>query len=213
MLRSNIVLFVLYTDAKMHRNPILFFNRWFKVDGVGLRQVLPSPKIKHHLEVLILQELLVEDSGIYVCIMNNTAGAERIEVNLTVRSSLDTLVTPSQQTIDLNQAAIFTCTVTGYPKQHVYWIKNGQTLQLDGHRWVLVKNIQTTHVADICKTWQKLFLAIFNCLLFLPCKKYWIAFEVFDLTYIQRSLCFIIPFHLCARKNWKNLASFLLKIQ
>lgn len=111
-----------------------FFNRWFKVDGVGLRQVLPSPKIKHHLEVLILQELLVEDSGIYVCIMNNTAGAERIEVNLTVRSSLDTLVTPSQQTIDLNQAAIFTCTVTGYPKQHVYWIKNGQTLQLDGHR-------------------------------------------------------------------------------
>ena len=56
-----------------------------------MRQVLPSPKIKHHLEVLILQELLVEDSGIYVCIMNNTAGAERIEVNLTVRSSLDTL--------------------------------------------------------------------------------------------------------------------------
>ena len=61
--------------------------------------MLPSPKIKHHLEVLILQELLVEDSGIYVCIMNNTAGAERIEVNLTVRSWLDTLVTPSHQTI------------------------------------------------------------------------------------------------------------------
>ena len=76
----------------------LFF-RWFKIEGVGLRQVLPSPKIKHHLEVLILQELLVEDSGIYVCIMNNTAGAERIEVNLTVRSWLDTLVTPSHQTI------------------------------------------------------------------------------------------------------------------
>ena len=36
--------------------------------------------------------------------------------------------------IDLNQPAIFTCTVTGYPRQHVYWIKNGQTFQLDGHR-------------------------------------------------------------------------------
>ena len=69
--------------------------------------------------MLILQELLIEDSGIYVCIMNNTAGAERIEVNLTVRSALDTLVTPSQQTIDLNQAAIFTCTVTGHPPQNV----------------------------------------------------------------------------------------------
>ena len=79
-------------------NDIFFFS-WFKIEGVGLRQVLPSPKIKHHLEVLILHELLVEDSGIYVCIMNNTAGAERIEVNLTVRSLLDTLVTPSQQII------------------------------------------------------------------------------------------------------------------
>ena len=75
-----------------------------------MRQVLPSQKVNFHLEVLILHELLIEDSGIYVCIMNNTAGAERIEVNLTVRSALDTLVTPSQQTIDLNQAAIFTCT-------------------------------------------------------------------------------------------------------
>ena len=36
--------------------------------------------------------------------------------------------------VDLNQPAIFTCTVTGYPRQHVYWIKNGQTFQLDGHR-------------------------------------------------------------------------------
>ena len=101
------------------------------MEGVGLRQVLPSPKIKHHLEVLILQELLVEDSGIYVCIMNNTAGAERIEVNLTVRSALDTLVAPSQQTIDLNQAAVFNCEVTGYPQQTVYWTRNGEALQVN----------------------------------------------------------------------------------
>ena len=110
------------------------------MEGVGLRQVLPSPKIKHHLEVLILQELLVEDSGIYVCIMNNTAGAERIEVNLTVRSALDTLVAPSQQTIDLNQAAVFACTVTGYPQQQIYWTKNGEPLQLDGHRHISSPN-------------------------------------------------------------------------
>ena len=115
-------------------------NRWFKVEGVGLRQVLPSPKIKHHLEVLILQELLVEDSGIYVCIMNNTAGAERIEVNLTVRSALDTLVAPAQQTIDLNQAAVFNCEVTGYPQQTVYWTRNGEALQLDGKRHVSAPN-------------------------------------------------------------------------
>ena len=103
---------------------------------MGLRQVLPSPKTKHHLEVLILQELLVEDSGIYVCIMNNSAGAERIEVNLTVRSNLDTLVSPTQQIIDLGQEATFACKVTGSPKQHVFWTKNGQDLQIDGQRCV-----------------------------------------------------------------------------
>ena len=90
------------------------------------------------MEVLILQELQVEDSGVYVCIMNNTGGAERIEVNLTVKSALEAVVSPRQQTVDLNHPAVFTCTVTGYPRQHVYWIKNGQPLQL-GHRLVLLQ--------------------------------------------------------------------------
>ena len=59
---------------------------------------------------------------------------------MTVQSALDTLVTPSQQTIDLNQEAVFTCTVTGYPQQHVYWMKNGESLQIDGQRHVAAPN-------------------------------------------------------------------------
>ena len=41
----------------------------------------------------------VDDSGIYVCITNNTVGAERIEVNLTVRRSLSVKVDPVRQTV------------------------------------------------------------------------------------------------------------------
>ena len=57
-------------------------STWFRVESPGgsLRQVLPSPRVKYHLEVLVLRRLLVEDSGVYVCIMNNTVGSQRIEV-------------------------------------------------------------------------------------------------------------------------------------
>lgn len=114
-------------------------STWFRIEGVGLRQVLPSPKIKHHLEVLIIHELHVEDSGVYVCIMNNTAGAERIEVNLTVRSALDSHVEPTRQTVDLNHPALFRCTTTGYPQQRMFWLRNGQPLHL-GHRYHTAPN-------------------------------------------------------------------------
>jgi hypothetical protein len=39
---------------------LLCFNlRWFRVDGVGLRQVLPSARFKFHLEVLAIHDLQV----------------------------------------------------------------------------------------------------------------------------------------------------------
>ena len=73
-----------------------FFSSWFRVEGVGLRQVLPSPRIKYHLEVLIIQDLQVDDSGVYVCIVNNTVGSERLEVNLTVQSPFECQSWPCQ---------------------------------------------------------------------------------------------------------------------
>ena len=111
----------------------IFCCRWFRVEGVGLRQVLPTPKIKYHLEVLILQELTVEDSGVYVCIVNNTVGSERVEVNLTVRSPLGVNVEPATQVIDLNRQAVFTCSVVGWPVESTSWYKNGYPLHVS-HR-------------------------------------------------------------------------------
>ena len=107
---------------------LIFGFRWFRVEGVGLRQVLPTPKVKYHLEVLILQELTIEDSGVYVCIVNNTVGSERVEVNLTVRSPLGASVEPATQVIDLNRQAIFKCTVVGWPVESTSWYKNGYPL-------------------------------------------------------------------------------------
>ena len=93
-----------------------------------MRQVLPSHRVKYHLEVLIIQELKVEDSGVYVCIVNNTVGSERLEVNLTVGSPLGVRVDPVNQVVDLNNRAVFRCSVVGWPVNHVGWTKNGYPL-------------------------------------------------------------------------------------
>ena len=108
-------------------------SRWYRAEGTSLRQVLPSPRIKYHLEVLVIHQLLVEDSGVYVCIMNNTLGSQKIEVDLTVQSPLETRVAPASQTVDLNKAAVFRCNVLGHPVKEISWYRNGRQLQM-GHR-------------------------------------------------------------------------------
>ena len=114
-------------------------STWFRVESPGsLRQVLPSPRIKYHLEVLVLLRLLVEDSGIYVCVMNNTIGAQRIEVELVVRSPLETRVDPPEQTVDLNRPAMFKCAVLGHPVKEISWYKDGRQLHR-GNRQVSEK--------------------------------------------------------------------------
>ena len=105
-------------------------STWFRIESPGgmLRQVLPSPRVKYHLEVLVLLRLLVEDSGVYVCIMNNTLGSQRIEVELLVRSPLETRVDPAEQTVDLNRPAVFRCAVLGHPVKEISWFKDGRQL-------------------------------------------------------------------------------------
>ncbi len=110
-------------------------STWFRGDpsGGSLRQVLPGPRVKYHLEVLILLDLLVEDSGTYVCIANNTVGSRRVHVELTVRSPLETRVTPARQTVDLERPAAFECAVLGHPVKEIAWLKNGRQVE-KGHR-------------------------------------------------------------------------------
>ncbi len=56
-----------------------------------------------------------------------------LQVDLTVRSPLETRVTPAVQTVDLERPASFTCAVLGHPVKDIRWFRNGR--QLDkGHR-------------------------------------------------------------------------------
>ena len=56
------------------------------------------------------------------------------QVELTVRSPLETRVTPSRQTVDLDRPAAFACAVLGHPVKEIAWLRNGRQVEGDGHR-------------------------------------------------------------------------------
>ncbi|KOX72245.1 Down syndrome cell adhesion molecule-like protein Dscam2 [Melipona quadrifasciata] len=73
----------------------------------------------------------VEDSGKYLCIVNNSVGGESVETVLTVTAPLAAEIEPSTQTIDFGRPATFTCNVRGNPIKTVSWLKDGKPLGLE----------------------------------------------------------------------------------
>ena len=50
------------------------------------------------------------------------------QVDLVVRSPLETRVDPAEQTVDLNRPAVFKCAVLGHPVKGISWFKDGRQL-------------------------------------------------------------------------------------
>lgn len=69
---------------------------WFREKGNGAEVVGNSERVHGRAGVLILQSARTEDAGRYVCHANNTAGSERVELEIFVVSSLSVHLTPQQ---------------------------------------------------------------------------------------------------------------------
>lgn len=80
---------------------------------------------------LIIKEAKVEDSGKYLCIVNNSVGGESVETVLTVTAPLSAEIEPSTQTIDFGRPATFNCNVKGNPIKTISWLKDGKPLGLE----------------------------------------------------------------------------------
>ncbi|XP_015431460.1 PREDICTED: Down syndrome cell adhesion molecule-like protein Dscam2 [Dufourea novaeangliae] len=78
---------------------------------------------------LIIQGVLENDAGSYMCTASNSEGSESMEVRLTVSAPLSVHVQPSIQTVDLGKAAHLTCSASGFPQAALYWLKDGQPLR------------------------------------------------------------------------------------
>jgi hypothetical protein len=78
-----------------------------------------------------------------VCVANNTAGVERMDVTLHVTSPLNVAIQPSGQlTVDVGGKAILTCLVSGtspYLPATRTWLKDGHVIGPAGETLVLDK--------------------------------------------------------------------------
>lgn len=65
---------------------MLFMCRWYKfLEGTSKKQAVTlDDRIKQVSGTLIIREAKVEDSGKYLCVVNNSVGGESVETVLTV---------------------------------------------------------------------------------------------------------------------------------
>ncbi|XP_037715221.1 Down syndrome cell adhesion molecule-like protein Dscam2 isoform X11 [Drosophila subpulchrella] len=109
--------------------PVPFF-RWYKfIEGTTRKQaVVLNDRVKQVSGTLIIKDAVVEDSGKYLCVVNNSVGGESVETVLTVTAPLSAKIDPPTQTVDFGRPAVFTCQYTGNPIKTVSWMKDGKVI-------------------------------------------------------------------------------------
>ncbi|XP_041675644.1 Down syndrome cell adhesion molecule-like protein Dscam2 isoform X23 [Drosophila eugracilis] len=106
------------------------FYRWYKfIEGTTRKQaVVLNDRVKQVSGTLIIKDAVVDDSGKYLCVVNNSVGGESVETVLTVTAPLSANIDPPTQTIDFGRPAVFTCQYTGNPIKTVSWMKDGKAI-------------------------------------------------------------------------------------
>ncbi|XP_026315577.1 Down syndrome cell adhesion molecule-like protein Dscam2 isoform X10 [Hyposmocoma kahamanoa] len=105
--------------------------RWYKfIEGSSRKQpVTLDDRVKQVSGTLIIKEAKVEDSGKYLCVVNNSVGGESVETVLTVTAPLKATVEPATQTVDFGRPAVFTCRYEGNPVKTITWLKDGKDMK------------------------------------------------------------------------------------
>ncbi|XP_065340864.1 cell adhesion molecule Dscam1 isoform X20 [Cloeon dipterum] len=113
--------------AQGHPRPTF---RWYKFAEGTAKKVAVSlnDRVKQVSGTLIIKEAKVEDSGKYLCVVNNSVGGESVETVLTVTAPLSATVEPETQTVDFGRPAVFTCNFEGNPVKTIGWLKDGKNL-------------------------------------------------------------------------------------
>nr|NP_001036480.1 down syndrome cell adhesion molecule 1, isoform AX [Drosophila melanogaster]ABI31031.1 down syndrome cell adhesion molecule 1, isoform AX [Drosophila melanogaster] len=119
--------FALLCQAQAYPVPIM---RWYKfIEGTTRKQaVVLNDRVKQVSGTLIIKDAVVEDSGKYLCVVNNSVGGESVETVLTVTAPLSAKIDPPTQTVDFGRPAVFTCQYTGNPIKTVSWMKDGKAI-------------------------------------------------------------------------------------
>ncbi|GBM28094.1 Down syndrome cell adhesion molecule-like protein 1 [Araneus ventricosus] len=103
--------------------------RWYKEEDGRLILLSANHRITQLEGSLVLQFVSVQDSGRYICSVNNTAGEDRSSTLLTVSAPLSVYVTPQRQIVDVGRSATFNCTVSGRPIRSLNWVKDQRPIE------------------------------------------------------------------------------------
>ncbi|KAH7636713.1 down syndrome cell adhesion molecule [Dermatophagoides farinae] len=80
---------------------------------------------------LFIRDATVADSGLYVCVANNSLGEDRIEMELVVKAPLSVTMIPSHILASDGDTVTFNCTITGgSPIQQIHWRRNARPLMV-----------------------------------------------------------------------------------
>ncbi|XP_073812133.1 Down syndrome cell adhesion molecule 1 isoform X8 [Musca autumnalis] len=109
--------------------PMPYF-RWYKfIEGTTRKQaVVLNDRVKQVSGTLIIKDAVVDDSGKYLCVVNNSVGGESVETVLTVTAPLSAKIDPPTQTVDFGRPAVFTCQYSGNPIKTISWLKDGKAI-------------------------------------------------------------------------------------
>ncbi|XP_076619182.1 cell adhesion molecule Dscam2 isoform X3 [Colletes latitarsis] len=126
---------------------------WFRESESGTAMIFNSERIHARAGVLVLQSARAEDAGRYVCHANNTAGSERVELEVSIISSLSIHLAPQQVTVDLGKDAKFQCSVTGKPVPVISWTKDGLPVRegASGRSKITGNNGSTLYISAIAR--------------------------------------------------------------
>ncbi|XP_055679736.1 cell adhesion molecule Dscam2 isoform X1 [Lutzomyia longipalpis] len=106
--------------------------RWFKEENEQLLPVQFSDRITIlSAGLLKIHKARLEDTGKYLCWVNNSAGEETIQVMLTVSAPLTAHLQPQVQTVDVDRDAHLQCIVSGFPVQDIVWLHDGKPILRD----------------------------------------------------------------------------------
>ncbi|XP_049955414.1 Down syndrome cell adhesion molecule-like protein Dscam2 [Schistocerca serialis cubense] len=123
--------------------------RWYRsVEGRSQPVSLESgSRIRQVGGSLYVGGALLRDSGRYVCVVNNSVGAERASTSLLVTTPLSAYMVPQQQTVDVGRSAQLNCSTEGYPQLAVSWLKDGQPLHTSSR--VKLASAQTLRIEHV----------------------------------------------------------------
>ncbi|XP_050054060.1 cell adhesion molecule Dscam2 isoform X30 [Aphis gossypii] len=133
--------FVLLCPSQGYPVPI---SRWYKfIEGSNKKQAVTlDDRIKQVSGTLIIREAKVDDSGKYLCVVNNSVGGESVETVLTVTAPLNAIVEPTIQTVDFGRPATLTCNYEGNPVKTISWLKDGKRLNSHDGRVLRIDSVR-----------------------------------------------------------------------